>query len=69
MLVLTRRVNEGIVVPDLGLTITVVAVRGTAVRLTLDAPPGVIIYREEVWERLQAEEASAAQPTKLGTPS
>jgi len=69
MLVLSRRVSESIVLPDLGLTITVVGVRGTAVRLTFDAPPGVRIHREEIWKRLQAEEASAAQQTKQGTSS
>ena len=59
MLVLTRRVNENIVVPSLDLTITVVAVKGETVRLGFTAPPEVQIYREEVWKRLQ-EEATRA---------
>jgi carbon storage regulator len=48
MLVLSRRLNEKIVLPGLGVTIAVVAVRGHAVRLGIQAPPQVPVAREEV---------------------
>ena len=38
MLVLARKLGERIVVPDCGLTITVVAIDGGTVRLGIDAP-------------------------------
>lgn len=61
MLVLSRRMNESIVLPDLGVTITVVAIRGTGARLSFDAPPGVIIHREEIWNRVQQEDRMSAE--------
>lgn len=61
MLVLTRKVGEEIIVPDCGLTFTVLEVRGDRVRVGVAAPAEVRVHRREVWERLQAEaEASAA---------
>jgi carbon storage regulator len=53
MLVLSRKVGEQIVVPDCGVTITVVAVSATQVRLGIHAPAGIAIHREELWRRLQ----------------
>jgi carbon storage regulator len=48
MLVLSRKVGERIVVPHCGLSVTVVAIKGKAVRLAFSAPPEVGIYREEI---------------------
>jgi carbon storage regulator len=47
MLVLTRKLNERIVVGD-NITITVVGIRGNHVRLGIEAPPEVSILREEL---------------------
>ena len=47
MLVLSRRVNEKIVI-DGGIWITIVDVRGDRVRIGIEAPPEVIIMREEL---------------------
>jgi carbon storage regulator len=52
MLVLGRKVGERIVVPQLDLEVTVVAVEGNTVRLGFSAPAEVGIYREEVWQRM-----------------
>jgi len=51
MLVLTRKVGEQIVLPGCGVTITVAAIRGAQVRLSISAPDHVRILREEVWQR------------------
>ncbi len=48
MLVLGRRVGERIVVPDCGLTVTVLAVDGNRVRLGITAPRQVVVHRHEV---------------------
>jgi carbon storage regulator len=50
MLVLTRRVGETIVV-DGKIRITVAAVNGNKIRLSIKAPPDVRVDREEVHER------------------
>jgi carbon storage regulator CsrA len=39
MLVLTRRPNESIILPGLGITVVVLEVRGNSVRLGVEAPP------------------------------
>ena len=54
MLVLTRRPHEKIVLPGLGVTITVVAIKGGAVRLGFEAPPDVQVMREELLDQSQA---------------
>ena len=57
MLVLTRKIGESVVLPDCGVTVTVVAVQGDKVRLGFAAPARVVIHREEVWQRLQMPDA------------
>ena len=53
MLVLTRRIDEQIVIDD-EITVTVVAIRGDKVRLGISAPPSVRVDRSEVHERRRA---------------
>jgi carbon storage regulator CsrA len=48
VLVLSRRLNEKIVLPGLGVTIEVVALKGNVVRLGIEAPPDVKVLREEL---------------------
>lgn len=52
MLVLTRKQNESIVLPDLNLTIRVSGISGGRVRLAIDGPRDVHVLRKEVAERL-----------------
>ena len=47
MLVLTRRVNERILIGD-NVTVTVLEVHGDQVRLGIDAPRDIKVFREEV---------------------
>ncbi len=51
MLVLSRRLNEKLLVPNLHLSIQVVAIKSGMVRLGIDAPPEVRVLREEVPDR------------------
>ncbi len=48
MLVLSRRPNEKVVFPNLGISVQVIRVAGQAVRLGIDAPPEIRVLREEV---------------------
>ncbi len=50
MLVLTRRVNETIVIEG-GIRVTVVGVKGDKVRLGVEAPDNMRVDREEVHAR------------------
>lgn len=47
MLVLTRKLNERIVIGD-NIKITVVGIRGNHVRIGIEAPPEVNILRDEL---------------------
>ncbi len=48
MLVLSRRLNEKLVLPGLNVTVQVVAVKNGVVRLGVEAPPSVQVLREEL---------------------
>ena len=55
MLVLTRRVGETLMIGD-EVTVTVLAVKGNQVRIGTNAPREVPVHREEIYERIKAEE-------------
>jgi len=54
MLVLSRKSGEQIVFPKQNITLTVLEIRGSQVRLGISAPDGVPIYRQEVWARIKS---------------
>ncbi|WP_258359760.1 carbon storage regulator [Moorella sulfitireducens (nom. illeg.)] len=60
MLVLTRRVNETIIV-DGRIRITVVAIEDDRIRIGIDAPPEVPIVREELLAAVRDENKAAAR--------
>ena len=67
MLVLTRKIGETFVVGD-DITVTVIdIVGGNKVRLGINAPSTVPVYREEIWLQIQEEnrQAAAAGPDQL----
>lgn len=63
MLILTRRVGETLMVGD-EVTVTVLGVKGNQVRLGVNAPKHVAVHREEIYNRIQGEEAEAASEEK-----
>jgi carbon storage regulator len=54
MLVLARRLHEKIILPSLDITIQVVGLQGNLVRLGIEAPQDVAIFREEVYDPSRA---------------
>ena len=52
MLILTRRVQEAIVIAD-NVTITVLSIKGNQVRLGIEAPRDVDVHREEIYRRVK----------------
>ena len=48
MLVLTRKIEEQIILPDLAVTISVLSISGGRVKLGVSAPPEMRILRREV---------------------
>ena len=58
MLILTRRVGESLMIGDT-VTVTVLAVKGTQVRVGVEAPKDVAVHREEIFERIKHERSAA----------
>lgn len=58
MLVLSRRIREQIVIGD-NIRVTVIEISGTRVRLAIEAPTGVSVDRQEVWESKQRQKQLA----------
>jgi carbon storage regulator len=59
MLILTRRPGERVVIGD-EILVTVMGVSGHTVRLGIEAPSGISIYREEIWLAVKEENRAAA---------
>jgi carbon storage regulator len=59
MLVLTRMLDEAIVVGD-DVLISVVEIRPDRVRLGIAAPANVPVHRQEIYEQMQRETLAAA---------
>jgi carbon storage regulator len=60
MLVLTRAVNEAIMIGD-QIEVTIVEVKGGKVRIGIAAPPSVRVHRKEVYLAIQQANVEAAQ--------
>lgn len=60
MLVLTRKSDESIKLGD-DITITIVEVKGNSVRIGIEAPAGLRIYRRELYDKIKEENISAAK--------
>ena len=58
MLILSRKLNEQIIIGD-DIVITVVAIRGSSVRLGIDAPTHIPVHREEIYEALREQRRNA----------
>jgi carbon storage regulator len=60
MLILSRKVNEKIMIGD-DISISIIEVRGDQVRLGVDAPRTVKVFRQEVFDAIKAENKAAAE--------
>jgi carbon storage regulator len=59
VLVLTRKVNQSIVIGD-DIEVVVLEVRGEQIRLGIKAPRNVVVHRKEIYEQIQEENQAAS---------
>jgi carbon storage regulator len=64
MLILSRKVNEKIMIGE-DISVSILEVRGDQVRLGVDAPKTVKVFRQEVFEAIKAENKAAAESTPV----
>ena len=68
MLVITRKSGERICLGD-DITITVMEISGSTVRLGIEAPAEVPVYRAEIWAAVKEENRAAAEASIKNLPS
>jgi carbon storage regulator len=66
MLVLTRKPGQSIMIGD-GVEVQVLSVAGEKVRLGITAPRDVSIFRNEVYDRIESENAVRDREEDSGT--
>jgi carbon storage regulator len=66
VLIITRRAGERIMVGD-DVVIEIMEIVGNSVRVGIQAPRSLPVYREEIWDAVRAENraAAAAMPDAL----
>ena len=60
MLVLTRKIGDGIIIGD-DIVIKIIEMKGGGVRIGIDAPHDKKIYRQEIYDRITEENKEALQ--------
>ena len=70
MLIITRRPGEKIMVGE-DIVVHVMEIVGNSVRVGIEAPRSVPVYREEIWTAVKEENeaAAAAEQTSLPRPA
>lgn len=64
MLVLTRRLGETIVIGD-DIVIKIVDIHGKQIRVGIEAPAEISVYRGEIYERIMLENKAAVEATAV----
>ena len=60
MLILTRKLGERLAIGD-DISITLLEIKGSQVKLGIEAPRSVVVHRQEVYERIRAENLTSSE--------
>jgi len=64
MLILSRKVDEKVVIGD-DIKISIIEIRGDQVRIGIDAPKKVKVFRQEVYDAIKAENKAASKSANV----
>ncbi|MBR5867445.1 MAG: carbon storage regulator CsrA [Spirochaetaceae bacterium] len=64
MLILSRKMNEKIKIGD-EITVTIIEIRGDQVKIGVEAPKNVKVFRQEIFSAIQNENKAAVSPGNL----
>jgi carbon storage regulator len=64
MLILSRKTNEKIMIGD-DISVSIIEIRGDQVRIGVDAPKTVKVFRQEVFDAIRAENKAAADSSPV----
>ena len=59
MLILSRKINEKIMIGD-NIAVSIIEIRGDQVRIGIDAPKTVKVFRQEIFDAIKAENRAAS---------
>lgn len=68
MLILARKKDESIIIND-NIEISVIEIKGESVKIGINAPSSVKIFRREVYEAIQKENKAALNSVVTSLPS
>jgi carbon storage regulator len=68
MLIITRKPGEKIMLGD-DVVVHVMEIVGNSVRVGIQAPRSLPVYREEIWDAVRKENQAAAQATPDSLPA
>jgi len=60
MLILSRKINEKIMIGE-DISVSIIEIRGDQVKLGVEAPRTVKVFRQEVFDAIRAENKAAAE--------
>ncbi|MDR1956495.1 MAG: carbon storage regulator CsrA [Treponema sp.] len=64
MLILSRKVNEKIMIGE-DISISIIEIQGDHIRIGVDAPKTVKVFRQEVFDAIKAENKAAVASTPI----
>ena len=67
MLIITRRAGQKIMLGD-DITLHVMEIVGNSVRVGIDAPKSLPVYREEIWAAVKEENQASASADAVDMP-
>ena len=65
MLILSRKMNQKIKIGE-EITVTIIEIRGDQVKIGVEAPKNVKVFRQEIFNAIQTENQAAGSPENIG---